>query len=73
MYLRQDFQLAREHGNVLVLVPLALLQLFPISGELVKEMIDYVCLEDLYTHRVGQLLCVFFNFHVESQNCCVSI
>lgn len=56
-----------------VLVPLALLQLLSVSGELVEEVVDDVRVEDLDPEGVGQLLGVFLNLHVERKYRGVSV
>lgn len=53
---------------MLVLVSLALLQFFPVRGELVEQVVNDVRLEDLHSEGVGQLLGVSFDFHVEGEN-----
>lgn len=67
-HLRQDFQLAREHRDVLVLVPLALLQFVPVGDEFVEQVVNNVRLEDLDSQRVRQFLRVPLDFHVEREN-----
>lgn len=58
---------------MLVFVPLALLQLLSVSGELVEEVVDDVCLEDLNPEGVGQLLSISFDLHVEREDRRVSV
>jgi len=53
---------------VLVLVPLALLQLLSVSGEFVEQVVNDVRLEDLHAQRVRQLLRVPLDLHVEREN-----
>lgn len=67
-HLRQDLELARKHGDVLVLVSLALLQFLPIIGEFVEQMVNNVGLEDLDVERIRELLRVPLDSHVERKN-----
>lgn len=66
-------QFAREHRHVLELLALLALQLVAEAGELIEQMVDDVGLENLHAQRIGQILCVTFDLHVERQNGGVSV
>lgn len=51
-----------------VLIPLALLQLFPVISEFVEQVINDVSLKDLDTQWIRELLRVPFDLHVEREN-----
>lgn len=51
-----------------VLVPLALLQFFPVVGEFVEQVINNVSLEDLDAQRVREFLRIPFDLYVEREN-----
>lgn len=66
-------QFAREYGHVLELLALLAFQLVAECGELVEQMVDDVGLENLHAQRVGQILCVTLDLHIERQNGGVSV
>ncbi len=63
--LGHDLELAREDGNVFMLLSQLLLHLFPVGHELIKEMVDDVCLEDFDALPVSHVLGIPFHFHIK--------
>lgn len=65
-------KLARKHGDALEFFPFFPFQFVTVAGELIKQMVDNVGLEDFHTQRIGHILCVTFDLNIKRQNRSIS-
>jgi len=70
-HLWQDFKFAWEDCYMLELFSFLIPQLFTICHELIKQVVNNVCLEYLHTQRICQVLCIPLNLHIKCQNCSI--
>lgn len=64
-YVDTNLHFAWEHGNWFEFIPFLLPQFLAIRCEFVEQMVDNVRLENFHAQRIGQFLCISFDFNIK--------